>query len=59
MSRLLQLLGLRCGHWNTSFPQRNKADGRDYQTCLDCGASVLSAVQFGPVCMQTDERKDQ
>ncbi len=35
----------RCGHSNLGWPRRHPK-GHDYQVCLDCGAEVVSKVQF-------------
>jgi hypothetical protein len=35
-----------CSHPTTSFPQRGP-DGIDYEHCLECGATIISKVQFG------------
>ncbi len=46
MKRLLRMLTGKCPHDNWSWPLRY-TDGKDYQTCTDCGAQRESLVQFG------------
>jgi len=57
MKRLLQMVGLKCRHTNAGWPHRGP-DGIDYQTCLACGARLLSRIQFAGSPMDRPGREE-